>query len=82
MDLNTAIAILLQQTGELNTLSTQVGSQAYQCQELIGQENSIPAVDPQIHAITANMNICIQSIHSTLTIVQQAVDRVAELSNT
>ena len=82
MDLITAVAILTQQANELQNLSNQLSAQAYSAQELMNRENSVTAINPQVHAITANMNISITSIQSQMVIVQQAVDKVAELSNT
>ena len=82
MDLITAVAILVQQINEINGAIGQLGSQASAAQNLIDQENSVTAINPQIHALTANMNIAIVSIQSQIAIIQQAVDKVAELSNT
>ena len=82
MDLITAVAILVQQTSELQNIATQLGQQAYMAKNIVDQENSIIEVNPQVHALTANMNISVQSIQSTVVIVQQAIDKVAELSNT
>lgn len=82
MDLITAVAILVQQVSELQVLSNQLGTQAYYAQDLMNRENSVTAINPQVHAVTATMNINITSIQSQMVIVQQAVDRVAELSNT
>ena len=82
MDLKTAIAILTQQaiqlgqfTGELQGLSNLAAS-------IIDQENSVTAVNPQIHALTATMGVIMTAINSQDIIVQQAIDKVAELSNT
>ena len=82
MDLITAAAVLAQQVTELQNLSMQLCQQSNRINDILNEENSITEVNPQVHAITANMNISVQSIQSTIVIVQQAIDRVAELSNT
>ena len=81
MDLVTAAAVLAQQTAELQNISMQLGQQSDRINYILNQENSVTEVNPQVHAITANMNISVQAIQSTIVIVQQAIDRVAELSN-
>lgn len=80
MDLNTAIAVLVQQSTQLVSLVSQLNSLSYQSQELINQENSIPAVNPQIHSLTASMSIVMNSVNSQDILLQQAIDKVAELS--
>lgn len=80
MDLVTAVAILVQQINELQITTSQLANQANLAQLLVAQENSVIAINPQVNALTANMDILISSIQSELTIVQQNIDRVAELS--
>ena len=80
MDLNTAVAILVQQCNELNNLIVSLQQQTYNAQSLIQQENSIPAINPQINALTASMSIIMTAINSQDVIVQNSIDKVAELS--
>ncbi len=82
MDLITAVAILNQAIVDFQVTGNQLMTQASQAYELVKQENSVIAVNPQVHALTGSMNIAITSLHSQLALVQQAVDKVAELSNT
>lgn len=82
MDLNTAVAILVQQSNQLTNLVSQLNTLAFQSQELINQENSIPAINPQIHSLTASMSIVMTSVNAQDILVQQAIDKVAELSAT
>lgn len=81
MDLITAVNILVQQANELQNISYQLVNQAVMAKSIVDQENSVIEVNPQVHALTANMNISVQSTQSTVVIVQQAIDKVAELSN-
>lgn len=79
MDLITAITILVQQMGDVQTTIAQLSSQAYTAQSLLSNSGEA-AINPQIHALTATMNIEIAAIHSQMTIIQQNVDKIAELS--
>ena len=79
MDLITAVTILVQQMGDVQTTLAQLSSQAYAAQNLLSDSGEA-SVNPQIHALTATMNIEITAIHSQITIIQQSVDRIAELS--
>lgn len=82
MDLITAVAILVQGMNDLQATISQLSGQAFAAQSLVGEENSVTAINPQVHALTASMNIAITAIHSQLAVTQQNVDKVAELSNT
>lgn len=81
MDLVTAVNVLVQQANELQNVSSQLINQSYMAKSIVEQENSVIEINPQVHALTANMNISVQSVQSTVVIVQQAIDKVAELSN-
>lgn len=79
-DLVTAISILVQQAGQLCQLMSQLQSQSFEMQQLVSKENSIAAINPQVHAITASASVVMTAINSQDVLVQQAIDKVAELS--
>ena len=81
MDLRTAIAVLLQQMNQLVNLTNDLTSLSAQCQALISEENSIAAINPQIHSLTATMSIIMTSVNSQDVLCQQIIDKVAELSS-
>lgn len=80
MDLVTAVSVLVQQAGQLNNLIVQLSMQADNAMALVNQENSVPTINPQIHSLTASMSIIMTAINSQDVMVQQAIDKVAELS--
>lgn len=79
MDLITAVTIIVQQMSDLQATVAQLSAQTYTAQGLLNDTGEA-AVNPQIHALTATMNIEITAIHSQMTIIQQSVDKIAELS--
>lgn len=82
MNLKTASYVLLQQAGELSNLAVQLQMLAGNATSMLDAENNSTAeIPPQVHAIAASMNIIMVSIGSSSVLVQQAIDKVSELSN-
>lgn len=80
MDLKTAVYILVQQCGQLSNLMIQLQNQSFETQRLIDQENSISDPIYQIKSMMASMSIVMSAINSQDVVVQQAIDKVSELS--
>ena len=80
MDLRTAVAILNQQTSQVMQLVAELQGLANIASSIMDEENSVIAVNPQIHSLTASMSIVMTAIGSQDIVVQQAIDKVAELS--
>lgn len=80
MDLITAVAVLVNQARDMESIVGLVTTQAYQVQTLINQENSVPAINPQVAGIIASVNGNMESLRAQATLLQQAVDRVAQLT--
>lgn len=80
MDLKTAITILLQQASQLVQYSMDIQNLANVANTIISEENSIASLNPQIHALTSTMVVVMTAIGSQDVLVQQAIDKVAELS--
>lgn len=82
MDLKTAIAVLIQQGNDLNTMINNLLNNAYNAQSLINQENNgIPAINPQIKSLAATMSIIMTSINSQDVLAQGTIDTIAQLAN-
>lgn len=79
MDLLTAVAILVSQTQLTSEDVNNITSMAYAIQDLAKQENSIPAIDPQIKAIISSMDVDMTALNSQLILLQQAIDQVASI---
>lgn len=83
MELKTAVYIMQQQSNQASQLLAQILGQCGEAMTLIDQENydnSIASVKDQIHALTASMSVVMTAINSQTIIMQQAIDKVAELS--
>lgn len=83
MDLKTAVYIMQQQLNQFSSLINELLAQSGETMALINMENydnSIASVKAQIHAFTASMSIVMSASGSQSVIVQQSIDKVAELS--
>lgn len=82
MDLQTAVAILVQQVAQMNNVAAQLQYQAQEVSQLADMENnSIPDPVAQIKSLMASMTIQMTALNAQDVIVQQAIDRVAEIVN-
>lgn len=82
MDLKTAIAVLIQQGNDLNTMINNLLNNAYNAQSLVNQENNnITAINPQIKSLAATMSIIMTSINSQDVLAQGTIDTIAQLAN-
>lgn len=82
MDLKTAIAVLIQQGNDLNTMINNLLNNAYNAQSLVNQDNNgIPAINPQIKSLAATMSIIMTSINSQDVLAQGTIDTIAQLAN-
>lgn len=82
MDLKTAIAVLIQQGNDLNTMVNNLLNNAYNAQSLVNQvNNDIPAINPQIKSLAATMSIIMTSINSQDVLAQGTIDTIAQLAN-
>lgn len=82
MDLKTAIAVLIQQGNDLNTMINNLLNNAYNAQSLVNQvNNDIPAINPQIKSLAATMSIIMTSINSQDVLAQGTIDTIAQLAN-
>ncbi len=79
MDLLTAVAILVSQCQETMNDVNSISSMSYSIQELANQENTIPAINPQIKAIISSMDVDMTALKSQIVLLQQAIDQVASI---
>lgn len=79
MDLQTAVAILNQQAGQMMAIANVVQSQAYEASQLVSQENGIPSPEAQIKSLMASMTIQMTALNAQDVIVQQYIDKISEI---
>ena len=82
MDLQTAVAILDQQANQMVQIANVILQQAVLVSQLANMENnSIPDPEGQIKSFMGSMNIQMTALNSQDVLVQQAIDKVAEIVN-
>lgn len=81
MDLITAVSVLVAQAQETNNSLVNIMNQCFQVQNLANQENSVPAVNPQIKAIIASIDANMSAFGSQTVLLQGAIDEVARIVN-
>ena len=79
MDMQTAVAILNQQAGQMLGIATVVQSQAYEASQLVNEQNSIPSSEAQIKSLMASMTIQMTALNAQDVIVQQYIDKISEI---
>ena len=79
-DLNTAIEILNQQMGQLQSVVNMLAVQCANMKSIITDPDPAYETNPQIHALTASMDYTMQSQVAANAVVRQWIDKVAELS--
>lgn len=81
MDLITAAAILVSQAMEAQAASSYILSQANMIQQLATQENSTPAINPQVKAIVASADANMEGLRAQTVLLQTALDQIANIVN-
>lgn len=79
MDVLTAATILNQQTMQIQDFVQQLTTMTSAALYLANESNSVAAINPQIKAYVASMNVVFPSITAQTTLTQAALDELAQL---